>query len=85
MLALDPDILPAANSAAGVPAAAVAAPTRQSGDPVSLDEAERRHIEAVLRQTGGVIEGPAGAATILELHPNTLRSRMKKLGVRRPA
>ncbi len=29
------------------------------------------------------IDGPAGAARILGLHPNTLRSRMKKLGVTR--
>jgi transcriptional regulator with GAF, ATPase, and Fis domain len=48
-----------------------------------LSEAERLHIETVLNQTGGVIEGPAGAAKILNLHPNTLRSRMKKLGIRR--
>ena len=85
MLALDADILPASSGAAGLPAAGVSAAPPQRGAPVSLDEAERRHIEAVLLQTGGVIEGPAGAATILELHPNTLRSRMKKLGVRRPA
>jgi formate hydrogenlyase transcriptional activator len=83
MLALDSDILPA-DDAAGRPAAA-ASGAAAGAAPVSLDEAERRHIEAVLFQTGGVIEGPAGAATILELHPNTLRSRMKKLGVRRPA
>ena len=40
----------------------------------------------VLKTTGGVVEGPRGAATILGLHPNTLRSRMKKLGIgpRRP-
>jgi len=43
-----------------------------------------RHIEAVLAQTRGVIEGPEGAARILNLHPNTLRSRMKKLGIERP-
>jgi transcriptional regulator with GAF, ATPase, and Fis domain len=30
-----------------------------------------------------VIEGERGAAKILDLHPNTLRSRMKKLGVER--
>ena len=48
-----------------------------------MNEAERRHIEAVLVQTGGVIEGPAGAAKILDLHPNTLRSRLKKLGIKR--
>jgi transcriptional regulator with GAF, ATPase, and Fis domain len=50
-----------------------------------MNDAERRHIEAVLARTGGVIEGPAGAARILDLHPNTLRSRMKKLGVQRQA
>ena len=52
---------------------------------ISLDAAERRHIEHVLVQTAGVIEGPAGAANILKLHPNTLRSRIKKLGVNRRA
>jgi DNA-binding NtrC family response regulator len=28
-----------------------------------------------------VIEGATGAARLLDIHPNTLRSRMKKLGV----
>jgi formate hydrogenlyase transcriptional activator len=51
------------------------------GQPMSLRDAERRHIETVLKQTKGVIEGPEGAARILNLNPNTLRSRMKKLGV----
>jgi transcriptional regulator with GAF, ATPase, and Fis domain len=51
---------------------------------ISLEEAERQHIARVLQQTRGVIEGPAGAARILNLNPNTLRSRMKKLGVTRP-
>jgi transcriptional regulator with GAF, ATPase, and Fis domain len=54
------------------------------GDSPTLEEVEKRHILAVLKQTGGVIEGPKGAAKILNLHPNTLRSRMKKLGIRRP-
>jgi len=36
-----------------------------------------------LQETRGVIEGPRGAARILNLHPNTLRSRMKKLGIER--
>jgi formate hydrogenlyase transcriptional activator len=47
----------------------------------SLEEVERRHIHSVLAQTGGVVEGAKGAARILDLHPNTLRSRMKKLGI----
>jgi len=55
------------------------------GEPefVSLVEVEKRHIQSVLKATGGVIEGPKGAARILDLHPNTLRSRMKKFGVGR--
>jgi transcriptional regulator with GAF, ATPase, and Fis domain len=28
-----------------------------------------------------VVEGKQGAASVLGLHPNTLRSRMKKLGI----
>ena len=51
--------------------------------PPTLEELERRHIASVLQQTDGVIDGPRGAARILGLHPNTLRSRMKKLGIRR--
>ena len=48
---------------------------------ITLADAERRHIESVLAHTKGVVEGPDGAARILDLHPNTLRSRMKKLGI----
>jgi formate hydrogenlyase transcriptional activator len=49
----------------------------------TLEEVERSHILAALEQTGGVIEGAKGAARILNLHPNTLRHRMKKLGIQR--
>jgi formate hydrogenlyase transcriptional activator len=49
----------------------------------SLETIEKNHILQVLKQTQGVIEGPRGAAKILNLHPNTLRSRMKKLGIER--
>jgi len=49
----------------------------------SLEAIEKNHILQVLKQTQGVIEGPRGAAKILNLHPNTLRSRMKKLGIER--
>ncbi len=50
-------------------------------DIAPLDEMERQHIVAALECTAGVIHGPKGAAQILGLHPNTLRSRMKKLGI----
>jgi formate hydrogenlyase transcriptional activator len=53
------------------------------GDPSSLEQVERRHIQSVLQKTDWVIEGDRGAAKILDLHPNTLRSRMKKLGIER--
>jgi PAS domain S-box-containing protein len=49
----------------------------------TLQEIERAHIRDVLRSTRGVVEGPFGAAQILGLHPNTLRSRLKKLGLER--
>lgn len=49
----------------------------------TLEEIEREHILTVLEQTHGVIEGPFGAAKTLGLHPNTLRHRMVKLGIKR--
>jgi formate hydrogenlyase transcriptional activator len=49
----------------------------------SLEDVERAYITATLAKTGWVVEGPRGAAKILDMHPNTLRSRMKKLGVER--
>lgn len=49
----------------------------------TLEEVEKEHICKVLRGTGWVIEGPAGAARILGLHPSTLRGRMNKFGITR--
>ena len=51
----------------------------------TLEEVERSHILAALQQTRGVIEGANGAARILNLNPNTLRHRIEKLGIKRPA
>jgi hypothetical protein len=53
------------------------------GDSSSLEQVERRHIQSVLQRTDWVIEGERGAAKILDLHPNMLRSRIKKLGIER--
>jgi PAS domain S-box-containing protein len=49
----------------------------------ALEDVERAHILAVLRRTRWVIDGARGAAVVLGLHPNTLRSRLKKLGLSR--
>lgn len=48
---------------------------------VGLDERVRQHIEATLEQCHGRVEGPFGAAHLLDLNPHTLRSKMRKLGV----
>jgi formate hydrogenlyase transcriptional activator len=51
---------------------------------VTLEEVERRHIQAVLEDTDWVISGPKGAAAVLGLKPTTLHFRLKKLGIKRP-
>lgn len=77
-----PEVLPAAPSREAVDA-------RNSWPSSStlptLEEVERAHISAVLQQTRGVIEGTKGAAKTLGMHPNTLRHRMEKLGIKRSA
>ena len=47
----------------------------------SLEAIEREHILKILTEKSWVIEGEAGAANVLKLHPNTLRSKMKKLKI----
>jgi PAS domain S-box-containing protein len=46
---------------------------------------ERDYIAHVLGLTNWKIEGPNGAAAILDIHPSTLRFRLKKLGIKRPS
>jgi formate hydrogenlyase transcriptional activator len=49
----------------------------------TLEAVEREHIEQALRACDGLVEGPRGASTVLGLKPSTLRSRMKRLGIKR--
>ncbi|HYV55910.1 MAG TPA: sigma 54-interacting transcriptional regulator [Candidatus Nitrosopolaris sp.] len=49
----------------------------------TLEDIQRQHIVRTLQQCEWVVDGPRGAARVLGLNPNTLRSRMKKLGIRR--
>jgi formate hydrogenlyase transcriptional activator len=51
---------------------------------LDLASVERQHIIQVMRRTSWKIEGPGGAASILKLHPSTLRFRLKKMGIQRP-
>jgi len=84
VLEIDPTMLPIKPGRdEGTPAVtAPATPPAPCALP-SLEEIERGHILAALEHAGWVIEGPRGAAAILKLHPNTLRSRMDKLGIKR--
>ncbi|EFK10841.1 transcriptional regulator, Fis family [delta proteobacterium NaphS2] len=50
----------------------------------SLQEIEKDHIVGVLQSTHWRINGPKGAALILGLNPSTLRSRIRKLEIRKP-
>jgi len=47
----------------------------------SLNAMMIEHINRALAMSGGRINGPGGAAEILQIHPNTLRKRMLKLGI----
>jgi FADH2 O2-dependent halogenase len=64
------------------PESARTAPENGSNRLMSLTENEDAHIRMVLRHTGGRISGPRGAAAILGVPPSTLRSRIKKLGLK---
>lgn len=61
------------------------APAAKTAELITLDDLARRHIRAVLDHAGGRIYGAGGAAEILGIHPSTLQSRMKKLGIPRIA
>jgi PAS domain S-box-containing protein len=86
-LAVAPELLPAIKLSADVPNPPAPWSQQQAEDGVqrhaSLDDAQREHILTTLRRTEWRIDGPAGAAHALQLNPSTLRSRMKKLGIRR--
>jgi formate hydrogenlyase transcriptional activator len=87
-LRLDRDLMPVANPAKGTEAPESGAPENLQADLnspdelLTLDEVERNHIFVALQHSGGVVDGPKGAARILNLHPNTLRHRMVKLGIK---
>ena len=47
----------------------------------SLEDMERDYILQVLKAKNWKVQGSKSAASVLGMHPNTLRSRMKKLGI----
>jgi transcriptional regulator with GAF, ATPase, and Fis domain len=55
------------------------------GEQPADEELQRRQILAALERANWVIEGELGAARLLNVTPSTARSRMKRLGIVRPA
>jgi transcriptional regulator with GAF, ATPase, and Fis domain len=64
-----------------VPPSTMAPRPEPAAELPTLDHAMLRHIEAALIRTRGRIEGPYGAAALLQINPHTLRARMRKLGL----
>jgi formate hydrogenlyase transcriptional activator len=87
-LRLDRDLMPVAAASTVMEAPKADSPEDRQADLKSpkplltLEEVERNHIFAALQHAGGVVDGPKGAAKILNLHPNTLRHRMDKFGIK---
>ena len=71
--------MPVLSAAPTAPRAADVPPIPASS--TAFDDQARAIIEAALRRSLGRVDGPFGAALQLRLNPQTLRSRMKKLGI----
>ena len=55
----------------------------RSGTLPTFEEGQRTLIDRALRRTRGRVSGPGGAAELLALNPQTLYSKMRKLGIDR--
>jgi len=64
-----------------VPLTELLAADRTAAADHTLENAERAHIIRVLRQTGGVISGPTGAARRLGVKRTTLQSKIQRLKI----
>ena len=78
------DLQPAATQVPEPTATAVTQTPAPTADVVTLADAEREHILGALRETGGVVGGPKGAAARLGMKRSMLYWKMKKLGISRP-
>lgn len=56
-------------------------PDRADQESMALDFVMARHIRNMLKRCNGRVEGDKGAAQVLNIHPSTLRKRMRKLGI----
>jgi transcriptional regulator with GAF, ATPase, and Fis domain len=56
----------------------------QGSDFKTLEEMERDYILQVLKSKNWKVQGANSATSILGMNPNTLRARLKKLGIKKP-
>ena len=75
-LRLEPGMLGSRTSSPAPPAA-----TMPADSPAQERRRQREEIESILRQTGGRVSGPSGAAVRLGVPASTLESRIRKLGI----
>ena len=61
-----------------------AAPAGGAGGRQTLVQLEHDHIVATLERLRWRVEGDGGAAEVLGINPSTLRTRMRKHGIKRP-
>ena len=66
-----------------VPLSEVTLSTADAPAPSTLEASERDAILRALRETGGIIGGPRGAAMRLGLKRTTLTAKMQRLGISR--
>lgn len=65
-----------------IPTTFISSPTPMTtGTRKTLDAVVKFHISKALEEASGKIYGPGGAAEFLGLNPNTLRSKLRKLGI----
>ena len=55
---------------------------QQTGKMKSMEEMEKEHIMNALQICNGKVSGSGGAAELLKMQPQTLHSKMKKLGIK---
>jgi len=76
-----PDLIAINKTDSNKPAAPIATHQSPEHSLVSLEEMTKNHIRKALKLCNGKIHGKQGAAALLKINPNTLRSRMRKLGL----
>jgi formate hydrogenlyase transcriptional activator len=76
-------VSPSAPGSSSAPAPSLRPTPPNAHGAETLEDVERRHLLDTLVRTRWIVEGPRGAASALAMNPSTLRSRMKKLGIRR--